>query len=154
MTEASIELGRAGIPVAIDPMPTAGGTGPATLAGTMVVNNAEFLGGLVIQEFASPGAPVVYAAGVGTIDFKTGSNTRSPEKGLMHLGLNQVAHYYDVPSEILVTGSTAAKVLDTQAGYEQARTILTHLLATPDIALGMGGVGGSPHDVCGGISYW
>ena len=138
MTEASIELGRAGIPVAIDPMPTAGGTGPATLAGTMVVNNAEFLGGLVIQEFASPGAPVVYGTGVGTIDFKTGSNIPSPEKSLMKLGLNQVAHYYELPREMLVTSSTAAKVLDTQAGYERAITILTQLSTTPDIALGSG----------------
>jgi len=143
MTEASIELGRAGIPVAIMPMPTAGGTGPATLAGTMVVNNAEFLGGLVIQEFASPGAPVVYAAAVGTIDFKTGANMPSPESSLMHLGLNQVARYYDLPSEIGVTGGTAAKVLDTQAGYERARTILTHISTTPDIALGMGGLEGA-----------
>ena len=143
MTEASIELGRAGIPVAVMPMPTAGGTGPATLAGTMVVNNAEFLGGLVIQEFASPGAPVVYAAAVGTIDFKTGANMPSPESTLMHLGLNQVARYYDLPSEIGVTGGTAAKVLDTQAGYERARTILTHISTTPDIALGMGGLEGA-----------
>jgi len=140
MTEASIELGRAGIPVAVMPMPTTGGTGPATLAGTMVVNNAEFLGGLVIQEFASPGAPVVYAAAVGTIDFKTGANMPSPESSLMHLGLNQVAHYYDLPSEIGVTGHTTSKVLDTQAGYERARTILTHILTTPDIALGLGGL--------------
>jgi len=143
MTEASIELGRAGIPVVVMPMPTTGGTGPATLAGTMVVNNAEFLGGLVIQEFASPGAPVVYAAAVGTIDFKTGSNTLSPEESLMHLGLNQVAHYYDLPSEIGIVGGTTSKVLDTQAGYERARTILTHLLATPDIALGMGALEGA-----------
>jgi trimethylamine--corrinoid protein Co-methyltransferase len=138
MTEASIELGRAGIPVAIDPMPTTGGTGPVTLAGTVVVNNAEFLGGLVIQEFASPGAPVVYAPGVGTIDFKTGSNMPSPESSLMYLAISQVAHYYDLPSEIGIVGGTAAKVLDTQAGYERARTILTHILTTPDIALGPG----------------
>jgi len=143
MTEASIELARAGIPVVVMPMPTAGGTGPATLAGTMVVNNAEFLGGLVIQEFASPGAPVVYAAAVGTIDFKTGSNMPSPDSGLMHLALNQVAHYYDLPSEIGVTGGTTSKVLDTQAGYERARTILTNLSTTPDIALGMGGLEGA-----------
>jgi len=143
MTEASIELARAGIPVVVMPMPTAGGTGPATLAGTMVVNNAEFLGGLVIQEFASPGAPVVYAAAVGTIDFKTGSNMPSPESGLMHLALSQVAHYYDLPSEIGVTGGTTSKVLDTQAGYERARTILTNLSTTPDIALGLGGLEGA-----------
>jgi trimethylamine--corrinoid protein Co-methyltransferase len=142
MTEASIELARAGIPVVIYPIPITGGTGPATLAGTMVVNNAEFLGGLVIQEFASPGAPVVYASVVGTIDFKTGLSIPSPEKSLMNLGLNQVARYYDLSSEIFVTGGTAAKILDTQAGYERAMTILTHTLATPDIALGMGGLEG------------
>jgi len=140
MTEASIELGRAGIPVVVMPVPTMGGTGPAMLAGTMVVSNAEFLGGLVIQEFASTGAPVVYAATVDTIDFKTGVNMPSPENSLMHLGFNQLAHYYDLPSEISVTGSTTAKVLDTQAGYERAMAILTNILTTPDIALSMGGL--------------
>ena len=143
MTEASIELARAGIPAVIYPIPITGGTSPATLAGTMVVNNAEFLGGLVIQEATSPGAPVVYAAVVGTIDFRTGLGMPSPEKDLMNLGLNQVAHHYDLPSEIFVTGGTAAKVLDTQAGYERARIILTHLLTVPDIALGMGALEGS-----------
>ena len=138
MTEASIELGRAGIPVVVYPIPITGGTSPATLAGTVVVNNAEFLGGLVIQEFASPGAPVVYAAVVGTIDFRTGLGTPSPEESLMNLGLNQVAHYYGLPSEIGVTGGTAAKVLDAQAGYERARAIIAHILTTPDIALGLG----------------
>ena len=140
MTEASMELAKAGIPVAIMPMPAAGETGPATLAGTIVVNNAEFLGGLVIQEFASPGAPVVYAAGVGTVDFRTGSGISSPGSSLMHLALNQLAHHYDLPSEIGITGGTVSKLLDTQAGYEKARTIITHLLTTPDIALGLGGL--------------
>jgi len=140
ITEGAIEYARAGIPVAIMPMPTVGGTGPATVAGTMVVNNAEFLGGLVIQEFASPGAPVVYSAGPGTMDFKTGANIRTPERSLMHLGLSQVARYYGLPSEIGITGGTDAKILDAQAGYERVMTILTHLLTVPDIALGLGGL--------------
>jgi len=140
MTEASIELARAGIPVVIMPMPAMGETGPATLAGTMVVNNAEFLGGLVIQEFASSGAPVVYAPAVGAVDFRTGSGISSPESSLMHLGISQLTHYYDLPSEIGITGGSVSKLLDTQAGYEKARTIITHLLTTPDIALGLGGL--------------
>ena len=137
-TEASIELGKAGIPVAIYPMPATGETSPVTLAGTMVMNDAEFLGGLVIQEFASPGAPVVYATDVGTVDFRTGSVIPSPGGSLMHLALNQLAHYHDLPSEIGITGGSASKLLDTQAGYEKARTIITHLLTTPDIARGLG----------------
>jgi len=143
MTEASIELGKAGIPVVIMPMPMTGETGPVTLAGTMVVNNVEFLGGLVIQEFASPGAPVVYSATGGTVDFKKGSAISSPESSLMHLGFSQLAHYYDLPSEIEVTGGTTAKLLDTQAGYERATTILTHILTIPDIALGLGALEGA-----------
>ena len=138
ITEGAIEYARAGIPVVVMPMPMVGTTGPATLAGAMVVNNAEFLGSLVMQEFASPGAPVVYSAGVGVVDFKTGSEIGSPEDSLVHLGFNQIAHYYGLPSEIGITGGTTAKTLDTQAGYERARTILTHLLTVPDIALGLG----------------
>ena len=140
ISEGAIEYAKGGIPVVVMPMPMVGTTGPATLAGAMVVNNAEFLGSLVMQEFASPGAPVVYSAGVGTVDFKTGSEIASPEGSLMHLGLSQMAHYYDLPSEIGVTGGTASKLLDTQAGYERARTILTHILTVPDIALGLGGL--------------
>jgi trimethylamine---corrinoid protein Co-methyltransferase len=137
MTEASIELARAGIPVAIYPMPTVGGSSPATLAGAMVVNNAEFLGGLVIQELASPGAPVIYAADVGSFDFKTGSGIISPESNLLNLGLNQVANYYNLPSEIEVF-CTHSKTLDAQAGFEKAAGLIAHLMATPDIALGLG----------------
>jgi len=138
ISEGAIEYAKAGVPVVVMPMPMVGTTGPATLAGAMVVNNAEFLGSLVMQEFASPGAPVVYSAGVGVVDFKTGSEIESPEGGLMHLGISQMAHYYCLPSEIGIVGGTTANVLDTQAGYERARTILTHILTLPDIALGLG----------------
>jgi trimethylamine--corrinoid protein Co-methyltransferase len=140
ISEGAIEYAKAGIPVVVMPMPMVGTTGPATLAGAMVVNNAEFLGSLVIQEFASPGAPVVYSAGVGVVDFKTGSEIESPEGSLAHLGFSQMAHYYGLPSEIGIVGGTTANVLDTQAGYERARTILTHVLTFPDIALGLGGL--------------
>ena len=140
MTEASIELGKAGIPVVICAVPMAGVTAPATLAGTMVVANAEFLGGLVIQEFASPGAPVVYYTGGSIVDFRTGAGIPSPESSLMGLGLIELVQRYQVPCEKGIIGGTVSKVLDTQAGYEKARTILTHILTVPDIATGLGGL--------------
>lgn len=142
MTEASIELARAGIPVAIYPMPTIGGSSPATLAGAMVVNNTEFLGGLVIQELASPGAPVIFAADVGSFDFKTGAGIISPESSLLNLGLNQMAKYYNLPSEMEVF-CTQSKALDAQAGFEKAVGLITHLMAAPDIALGLGAMEGA-----------
>ncbi len=142
ITEASIELGKAGIPVVIYPMPAAGTTSPVTLPGTMTVNNAEFLGGLVILEFASPGAPVVYAADVSTVDFKTGTGIESPEGTLMDLALGQLAHYYDLPNEVEASCSLS-KLLDAQAGYEKAISLITHMLLAPDIILGLGGLEGA-----------
>jgi len=87
ITEGAIELGKAGILVVIYPMPLLGATSPATMAGTVVVGNADFLGGLVIQELAAPGAPVVYSVGTGTMDFKTGAESGSPEDPLMGVAL-------------------------------------------------------------------
>jgi len=37
-------------------------TGPATLAGTLVVGNAEVITGTALLQLAYPGAPVFYAA--------------------------------------------------------------------------------------------
>ena len=137
-TEASIEMGRAGIPVVIYPAPTMGGTGPATPAGTVVINNAEVLGGLVIQQFASPGSPVVYGGALGAMDFKTGTNIRSPERNLMGQALSQLTSYYGLPIELIASCGTSSKTLDMQAGYEKAISTIPHLMATPDIVLGTG----------------
>jgi len=136
-TEAGIELAKASIPVNIYPMPMVGETGPVTIAGTIVVNNAEFLGSLVILEFVSPGAPVVYGAGAGIVNFKTGTKIESPESYLMHLALSQLAHYYGLPSEIGASDAVS-KLSDAQAGYEKAISLIPHMLTTPDVIPGLG----------------
>ena len=141
MMEGAMEYARAGVPVVVMPMPLAGTTGPVTEAGTMALNNAEFLGDLAILEFVNPGAPVVYSPGVGAVNFKTGYHRWAPESSLMHLGLNQLVHHYDLPSEIGVMGG-GSKLLDAQAGYQKAISLITALLMAPDIALGLGGLGG------------
>jgi len=144
ITEGAIELGKAGIPVVIYPMPLLGATSPATTAGTVVIANADFLGGLVIQELAAPGAPVVYSVGTGTMDFKTGAQSGSPENSLMEVALGQLARYYALPDERPVFYG-ASKLLDTQAGNYRLSSLLTHMSIepVPDIVLGLGGLGGT-----------
>ena len=62
------------------PMPLAAGTGPATLAGNLVVQNAEALSGVVLLELAFPGVPAFFAGAPSVIDLKTGGYTGgSPE---------------------------------------------------------------------------
>jgi len=144
ITEGAMELGKAGIPVVLYPLPISGATGPVTPAGTMVVANADVLGGLVIQELANPGAPVVYSAGAGTLNFKTGSLGESPEDALMQIGLGQLARYYGLPNERPVFYG-ASKLTKSQSNHHTVEALITNLLMEPppDIVLGLGGLEGA-----------
>ena len=59
--EANLVAAEHGLASGFMPMPLAAGTGPATLAGTLVVQNAEALSGVVMLELACPGAPAFFA---------------------------------------------------------------------------------------------
>jgi trimethylamine--corrinoid protein Co-methyltransferase len=144
ITEGAIELGKAGIPVVLWPLPLSGATGPATPAGTMVVANADVLGGLVIQELANPGAPVVYCAAAGTVNFHTGESGTSPESPLMQLGLGQLANYYGLPHARPVFYG-ASKLLSRQSDNHRVEALLTHILTEPvaDLVYGLGGLTGT-----------
>jgi len=141
--EGAMELGKAGIPVVLYPASLSGATGPATPAGTMVVANADVLGGLVIQELDSPGAPVVYCAGAGIVNFRTGEYGISPESPLMQMGLGQLANYYGLPHARPVFYG-ASKLLSWQSDHHWVEALIT-LMSTepvPDLVYGLGGLGG------------
>jgi len=138
--EAVIEFARAGIPVAPLPMPLMGETGPATVAGTLVVSNAENLASLVISEFASPGAPVVYSTAAGGIDVRSGGAAEgAPEYGIVQMASAQLARYYNLPS-LICGGCSDSKLPDVQAGFERAMTLTTSILTGADIITGLGGL--------------
>ncbi len=139
LIEANIEFAKAGVPVVPLTMALAGETAPVTLAGTLVVANAEVLGSLVISEFANPGSPLLYGACPSNIDFRTGVFVCSPESGLLNVALAQLARYYNLPSEIC-GGCSDSKVPDAQAAYERTLTLVPAILACPDIVCGMGGL--------------
>ncbi len=143
--EAAIEFAGAGIPVVYMDMPLAMETSPATLAGTLVIITCENLAGLVISEFVSPGAPVVYSTAACTADPSSGAAVESAEANLFNLASAQIAHYYGLPCEVTAHGSMS-KTLDMQAGYEMAAGVNQSLCA--DIVCGLGaldsGLCGSP----------
>jgi trimethylamine--corrinoid protein Co-methyltransferase len=139
LTDAVIEFAKAGVPVVSLSMPLTGLTGPVTLAGSLVVNNAEVLGNIVLSEFAAPSAPVIYAGSPGSIDFKTGAYVEAPENTLLNAALTQLARYYDLPCEIS-GGSSSSKLPDAQAAYDGALSLLTTVLTGPDLLCGLGGI--------------
>lgn len=98
-SEAMIVLARAGIPTLPMSMVLAATTGPATIAGTLAVANAEELASLVIVECANPGAPMIYTTEIAPANMKTGEiNYKAPEYPLLSAACAQMARLYKIPS--------------------------------------------------------
>jgi len=113
-----LEVCRSGHPFQVYTIPSAGGTSPATLAGTLVITVAELLAGLVLTQLVRPGVPVRLMAYPSIIDQRYGCFTFAcPEKALMAAAMAQMFSYYGVPHAIH-GATTRANVLDAQAGYE------------------------------------
>ena len=95
-------------------------TGPATVAGSLVVGNAEVIAALALMQIAYPGSPVYYAAAQTAIDLRSGAYTGGgPEDFLFGAATNQLADFYHVPLS-MGAFATGAKRSDWQAGVENA----------------------------------
>lgn len=118
-------------------------TGPATLAGNLVVGNAEVVAGTALIQLAFPGAPVFYAAAQTASDLRTGAYTGGgPEDFLFGAATNQLADFYNIP---LSMGSfaTGAKEPNWQAGVDNSLSTLMASASMSDMLLGVGLLHGS-----------
>jgi len=132
MTEGLIEYASYGQPIFITVMALAGATGPATLAGVLVQQNAEILSGLLIAHLVNPRAPVIYGTVSCPMDMRSGvSSTGSPEVGLLGAASAQIARYYGIPCD--VGAQSNAKVPDAQASYEKTVSLMMAVMAGADL---------------------
>jgi len=141
--EAALVGAEAGLPVGFMTMASCGSTGPATLAGNLVVGNAEVISALALVELAYPGAPVFYAAAQTAMDLRTGAYSGGgPEDFLFGAASNVLSDFYNVP---LSMGSfaTGAKEPNWQAGIENSLSTLMASLVMSDMLLGVGLLHGS-----------
>lgn len=128
-TEGLIEYAKYGLPVDIAAEIQAGATGPVTLAGSLVIQNAEVLSGITVTQLVNPGTPVFYGTASTIMDMRSGIIAKGAvEAGLFNVATAQLAQYYGIPSRG-TAGDTESKVLDIQAGYEKAMTLLMAALA-------------------------
>ncbi|UCF35599.1 MAG: trimethylamine methyltransferase family protein [Acidobacteriota bacterium] len=135
---------EAGQPVSIGPMAMASGTAPATLAGTLALENAEILASIVIIQSLAPGCPVMYGGIPHIMDPKTSiCSFGSPEQGLMAAAMVEIARSYGFPCYVNA-GLTDAKVPDAQAGIEKASSMILAALAGAD-TFGHSGICGTDH---------
>jgi trimethylamine--corrinoid protein Co-methyltransferase len=128
-TEGLIEYAKYGLPVDIAAEVQAGATGPVTLAGSLVIQNAEVLSGITVAQLVNPGTPLFYGTASTIMDMRSGIIAKGAvEAGLFNVATAQLAQYYGIPSRG-TAGDTESKVLDIQAGYEKAITLLMAALA-------------------------
>jgi trimethylamine---corrinoid protein Co-methyltransferase len=141
--DAALLAAEVGIPTGFMTMAACLTTGPATVAGTLAVGNAEVISGTALLQLAFPGAPVFYAAAQTASDLRSGAYTGGgPEDFLFGAATNVLADYYNIP---LSMGSfaTGAKEPNWQAGIENSLSTFMASIVMSDMLLGVGFLHGS-----------
>ena len=141
--DTALLAAEVGIPTGFMTMAACLTTGPATLAGTLAVGNAEVISATALLQLAFPGAPVFYAAAQTASDLRSGAYTGGgPEDFLFGAATNVLANHYNIP---LSMGSfaTGAKEPNWQAGIENSLSTFMACIAMSDMLLGVGLLHGS-----------
>lgn len=107
-----------------------GGTGPATVPGSVVVSNAEHLAMIVLAQLLNPGQRML----IGHFSVPMNMATGSPAFGQIGASIsnaifNQMWRHYGVPVGNGSPSYVAAKTMDYQAGYEKALAGLASALS-------------------------
>jgi len=132
MADVILTSAKFGQPIFMVVMAMAGATAPATLAGTLVQQNAEILSGLLIAHLVNPRAPVIYGSMSCIMDMRTTiASVGCPEQGLISAAAAQIARYYGIPCS--VGAESDSKVPDAQASYEKAMSLMMAVMAGADL---------------------
>ncbi|RPJ38533.1 MAG: hypothetical protein EHM27_11055, partial [Deltaproteobacteria bacterium] len=127
-----------GIPLMINSEVICGATGPVSLAGALVLANAEALSGVAIAQLLEPGRPVIFNLGFShTFDMLAAETlTGAPEGALLGAAASRIAYFHQLPSASWM--STEAKAPDSQAASEKTMLGLLHALGGVNLIWGIG----------------
>jgi len=130
-------VGR-GIPLAAEPMPMAGASSPFTLAGALLLDNAEALFLFTLANAIRPGAKVSYSALGSIMNMRSGNiSMGAPETMLLSSAETAMARFYGL-STYRPACYSDSYYHDIQAGIEKAAFTLMVVLSGADLVL-MGG---------------
>ncbi len=131
------------VPVHITGMAQTGISGPASIAGDLVVNHAETLAVICMLEAHEPGAPAIYGSVLSSMDPKTGAYMgSSPESDLLAIGSMEMAKYLGLPDSVGGFGSSA-KIPGVQASLEHALSAVVCANYGGEVVNGLGEPAGS-----------
>jgi trimethylamine--corrinoid protein Co-methyltransferase len=136
--EVLIRSAELGVPFSVIPCPIAGGTGPVTLGGSLALQNAEALAGIVLIQNVAPSLPSVYCGRICFMDMTYGRELWGvPEVPLVSAAMVQLAKKYRMVSDSCGTASDVSRC-DFQMGLERMMVSLVPVLAGTEGVSGMG----------------
>lgn len=122
MSEAIIELARAGQVACITPFTLAGSMSPATMAGTLVQQTAEVLAVVTLSQTVKAGAPVIYGAFASNVDMRSGAPALgTPEYTKAAFASGQIARRLGIPFRS--SNTTTSNCCDAQSAYESEMSL-------------------------------
>ena len=103
--------------IVITPFTLAGAMAPVTVAGALVLQNAEALAGIAYTQVVQAGAPVIYGGFTSNVDMRSGAPAfGTPEYWKACLIGGQLARRYRVPYRS--SNVNASNSVDAQSAYE------------------------------------
>lgn len=132
--ENAFRTAEAGFPQEVGSGVMMGGTGPATIAGSLVSGNAETIAAIVLVQLIKPGTRVLVWSFVYPQDMRSGS----PAFGdigvsLYNMAFNQIWRKYGIPRGNGQPGYTSSKIIDFQCGSEKTSLALNSALSGANI---------------------
>lgn len=117
-----------------------GATGPATLAGTVLQQNAEVLAGAVLAQAVNPGVGYIFSTESMPMDMRHGHEAIGIEQYMLASANAQMARFYNVPSASFDSFTGGKLPTDQQVGYEKAMAALVQAQAGVNYIIGAGGI--------------
>ena len=106
-----------------------GGTGPVTIAGSLVSYNADIMASIVLMQLLKPGTGVTAWSFVHPLDMRSGYPVfGAVESRLFDVAFHQIWRKYGIPTGN-VPGYSNSKKIDFQNGYERGMATLINAAA-------------------------
>ena len=122
--EAALRFAESGLPVGFMSMANTGSTGPATIAGTIALADAEIVAAMVLVQMAYPGAPTFHSLMPGIMHPRTGGYLSLAWEAELPYPIGvELAHMWGVPTLAAVFGPDAE-----EPGWEAAKASASNLL--------------------------
>ncbi len=139
--ESLILGGEYGIPIEICSMPNVGGTGPITLAGSLLLSTVEHLATIVISQAAHPGAPLIWASRFPALDMKSGNTGMLTEGAMVSAAAAQLAtEHYNLICDLHGPATNAVNPEGESVFEECIGAFVTGFAGRPAVLCGAGGM--------------